>query len=167
MANPGDLVTVFRSADPSASDDAAAVVDLLAEAGLNPAMFNEDAPGVPEGAYEVRVPADEEPQAIQAMTEAWGQPDEGESDDSHAQDLVILYEGMGTNAEVEAMGIRAVLDASDIPSVLVGASPYPNLPLLVKVPRSIELTARQVLAEAQQAGPSAAEEAAEKSSPSE
>jgi hypothetical protein len=160
MTNPSDLVTVFRSADYSAADDAAAVVDVLTDAGLNPAMFNDQAPGVPVGAYEVRVPAAEEAEAERALAEAWSTQERVEGDPSHGLDLVAIYEGVGAHAEMEAFSIRAVLDAYNIPSVLVGASQYPNLPFVVRVPMTLERAARAAVAEAEQSGPEAADQAA-------
>jgi len=80
-------------------------------------------------------------------------------DASHDMDLETIFRANGTTAEMEAISIRAVLDASGIPSVLMGAPQYPNLPFYVKVPRAQAEQARQVLAEAQEAGPEAAEEA--------
>ncbi|MFN7924845.1 MAG: hypothetical protein U0Q16_32375 [Bryobacteraceae bacterium] len=161
MASPSDLVTVFRSADRNAADEAASVLDLLADAGLNPAMFDDSAPGVPMGAYEVRVPADEETRAMDVIDEAYADAPAPEAGDtSHNMDLVTIYQGMGTAAEVEAMSQRSVLDAYHIPNVVVGSSQYPNLPILLKVPAVLQPQAEAALNEAQSAGPAAAEEAA-------
>jgi len=81
-------------------------------------------------------------------------------DPSHNLDLETIFDGMGATAEMEAIGIRGVLDASGIYSVLVGASVYPNLRFAVRVSKQDSLRAQQVLAEARAAGPAAAEEAA-------
>jgi hypothetical protein len=48
--------------------------------------------------------------------------------------LVELYNGQGSTGEVEALSIRAVLDASHIPSVLIGSPTMPNLAFRVMVP---------------------------------
>lgn len=80
-------------------------------------------------------------------------------DPSHDLDLETIFRANGTTAEMEAMSIRAVLDANGIPSVLMGAPMYPNLPFYVKVPRADAARARQLLEEARAAGPAAAEEA--------
>ena len=144
-----DLITVFRSADPTAADDASEVLDLLADAGLNPALFTEDAPGVPVGVCEVRVPAEEEARALELIDEACSAPLET-GDASHSLDLVSLYQGAGTTGEIEALSIRAVLDACHIPSVIVGTSTMPNLPFEVRVPAALEEQARAAVAEAAQ-----------------
>ena len=53
-----DLVTVYRSMDATAKEDCDAIVDLLSAAGFSPVVLDDKAPGVPEGTYEVRVPAE-------------------------------------------------------------------------------------------------------------
>ena len=158
MSDPAnEMVTVFRSGDSSASDEAAAIVDLLADAGLNAMLLTDDYPGVLQGTVEVRVPAEEEEAALdaidgQAVAETDGSP-------SHAYDLVELYRGQGTTGEVEAVSIRSVLDANHVPSVLVGSMQMPNLPFRVMVPQVFLEFAQQVLTEAESAGPAAAEQA--------
>jgi len=131
----GELVTVYTSADETAADNAAEVLDILAEAGLNPAMYNENSPGVGAGTYEVRVPAEEVEQAEALLAEG------AEENPSHEMDLVEVYQGVGIHAEMEALGIRAVLDASHIPNVIVGTSQMPNLPFSVRVPVAYEALA--------------------------
>jgi hypothetical protein len=158
MAEQDDLVTVFRSADRSAREEAEEVLELLEEGGLSPVVLGDEAPGVPEGAVEVRVPAGEAEEADALLARgAAAQPDPG--DPSHDWDLETIFNALGATAEVEAVGIRAVLDANGIPNVFGGGSPYPNLRFLVRVPRKYAAQARQVLAEAEAAGPAAAEEA--------
>ena len=82
-----------------------------------------------------------------------------ELDPSHDLDLETVFTSAGTTAEMEAIAIRCVLDANGIPSMLMGAPQYPNLPFYVKVPRFSAEQAREVLLEARAAGPEAAEEA--------
>ncbi len=160
MSEQQELVIVFRSAEPSALDEASAVLDLLVEAGLNPAILTDQYPGVPEGAVEVRVPAEEEAAALASIDEASVAVVE-EGDNSTAMDLVEVYQGSGTTAEIEAMSVRAVLDAYQIPNVVSGGASMPNLPVVVKVPLSYEYQALQTLEEARAAGPAAAEAEAE------
>jgi hypothetical protein len=81
------------------------------------------------------------------------------ADPSHDLDLEIVFEAAGTTAEMEAIAIRGVLDANGIPSVLMGAPQYPNLPFYVKVPRASAAQAKEALRQAREAGPEAAEEA--------
>jgi hypothetical protein len=153
-----ELTTVYRSADSTAQEDAEAVRDLLSEAGLAPVLLDDGAPGVPAGAYEVRVPADQAERAEDLVRAAEQAPVEA-GDPSHDMDLVTIFSGLGANAEVEALGMRAVLDADGIPTVFVSPPQYPNLRFVVKVPRKHVERARQVIAEALAAGPQAAEEA--------
>ena len=155
-----DEVTVFRSAEPSAAEEATEVLEILEAAGVPARMLTERDPGVPVGACEVRVPASEEARAEAVLREA----DEIEEvqepvDNSEDMDLEVLMETVGATAEMEAIAIRSVLAANSIPVVLVQPGPYPNLPFIVKVPRNRLDEARQVLAEAREAGPLAAEEA--------
>lgn len=153
-----ELVTIFRSADITAADDASAVLDALVDAGLNPAMFTDDFPGVPPGACEVRVPPGEEVAALEVVSslmEASGEPGEP----GHSLDLVEVYGGTGTDAEIEAMSVRSVLDANDIPSVMVNPSQIPTLPFAVRVPAVYYEGALAALEAAREAGPAAAEAA--------
>jgi hypothetical protein len=153
-----DLVTVFRSADPSAEEDAAAVRDVLAEAGLNPVLLPDTEPGVPEGAVEVRVSSASEASALQLINEMHLAENGGlPADDSEDMDLVAVYEGAGTTGEVEAVSVRALLDSAGIPSVLIGVSPIPNLPFIVKVPRKMESVAREAIEVAKIGGAEAAD----------
>jgi len=84
--------------------------------------------------------------------------DPGDVDASHNLDLITLYDSTTVDAEIESDIIRGILDANGIPSVLC-TSPYPPLGFQVKVPRAFLADAERVIAEAQAAGPAAAEEA--------
>ena len=79
-----------------------------------------------------------------------------EPDTSHGLDLVPVFEALGTEAEMEAMAIHSMLQASDIPAVLVGSSSLPNLPFQVMVPQDHVELAQARMKEAQAAGPAAA-----------
>ncbi len=151
------MVTVFRSGDPTATEEASAIVDLLADAGLNAMLLTDDYPGVLQGTVEVRVPADEEVAALDAIDAQAGAETEGTP--SHGYDLVELYRGQGASGEVEAFSIRSVLDANHIPSLLVGSMQMPNLPFRVMVPQIFSEAANKALDEAESAGPAAADEA--------
>jgi hypothetical protein len=158
MAEEPELLTVFRSGDASAEEDAIAVRDLLGEAGLSPAIFGDDSPEVPEGVYEVRVPAAQAQRAEEILKDSQSAPpDAGEP--SEAYDLVPVFSSDLPQAEMEAMAVRAILDSYDILSVTVGSSPYPSLPVEVRVPKIMLEAARTALAEARAAGPEAAEQA--------
>ncbi len=155
-------MTVFRSADHAAEEEAEDARRLLQEAGLSPVLLRDDAPGVPSGVCEVRVPAGESARADEVLAENAERVQEP-VDPSHDLDLEVIFEAMGASAEMEAVGIRSVLDAHGVPNVFVGASPYPNLRFQVQVPRRYLDEARRVLAEAEAAGPEAAEQGAEAS----
>jgi hypothetical protein len=82
-----------------------------------------------------------------------------EPDTSHEKDMAVLFNSSNYDAEMEATEIHSILESNGIPSVLVGSSTLPNLEFEVQVPRERLEEARQILAEAQAAGPGAAAEA--------
>lgn len=151
-----EMVTVYRSGDSNANDEASAIVDMLADAGLNAMLLTDDYPGVLQGTVEVRVPAEEEEAALDVIDAS--ATESGEGTTSHGYDLVEIYRGQGANGELEAVSIRAVLDASHVPSVVVGSMQLPNLPFRVMVPQLFAQAAEQALSDAEKAGPSAAEQ---------
>jgi hypothetical protein len=159
MSVPADFVTVYRSMDATAKQDAEAVMDMLAARGVAAVMLDDSAPGVPEGAFEVKVaPAD----AVKA--EQWIDenplPDEvAEVDDSANLDLETVFAAVGTLAEMQAEGIKNLLESNGITTVLNGLSVLPYLPFEVRVARAEADRARELIAEAKIAGPAAADEA--------
>lgn len=154
-------VTVFRSMDSSASEDAQSILDALNEAGIEGVVLDEDAPGVLEGTWEVRVAPEYESRAL-TLIEALNQPEPARVGDPSADlNLVTIFTGMGTTAEIEALSIQAVLQSNGIDAVIEGASELPNLPFRVKVPQIERERAEAALAEARAAGPEAAEEASQ------
>ena len=157
-----DLVTVYRSADMNAEQDATAVRNLLIGNGLNAQLFDDRSQGVVEGTWEVRVPASETAQA-EALVAQVDQDDPGRVDPSHELDMVTITEVQGLTGEMEAMGIQSILDANGISAVLVGSSTLPNLSFAVQVPKADMERAQAALAEARAAGPAAAAEAAQDS----
>ena len=80
---------------------------------------------------------------------------------SHDLDLVTIFAADGTTAEMQSLEVQAVLESNGIPTVIVGASTIPSLPFEVRVPKDQSEQALTILAEAQAAGPEAAEEAVE------
>lgn len=74
-------------------------------------------------------------------------------------DLVELFRSTNTDAEMEAMNIRGLLESNAIPAVIVGNPQIPALEFIVKVPKVHLEEAERVLIEAQAAGPAMAEEA--------
>jgi hypothetical protein len=159
MSAPSDLVTVYRSMDAAAKEDCELIVDILTAEGLSPVILDDSAPGVPEGAFEVQVPADQLQRAEELMAEH-PLPDEIEDvDDSSDLDLETIFHADGTLAEVESMEIKNLLEANGVAAVLVGNSVLPTMSFEVRVARDQVERAREVLNEAQAAGPVAAEEA--------
>jgi butyrate kinase len=82
-----------------------------------------------------------------------------EMDRSHELDMVVLFSSSNHDAELEATAIHSILEANGIPSFVVGPSVIPSLEFQVQVPREDLERAREVVAEAQDAGPDAAAEA--------
>jgi Putative prokaryotic signal transducing protein len=80
-----------------------------------------------------------------------------EGDPTHHLDAEIIYEGQGQNAAVEAMNIKGVLEANGITVLSTDPVSYPSLPVLLRVPKDQVAKAKQVLSEAEAAGPAAAE----------
>jgi hypothetical protein len=158
MTGPGNFVTVYRSADHDAKRDAAKVREHLAEHGLNPVVFDDETPGVVQGSCEVRVAEAEVPHA-ESLLAAYDPDAPQLADPSSDLDTVPIVSMMGATGEIEAMGVKSVLDAAGIPNVLIGDSTLPNLEFHIRVPQSEVERARLVLSEAQAAGPAAAAEA--------
>jgi len=145
------MVTVYRSMDATAKEDCQILIDILSAQGINAVMFDDSAPGVPEGTFELRVPAADTARAEKVIAEN-PLPDEAENfDPSASLDLVTVFRGEG--AELEAMGIKSLLESNGIAAVLVGDSVLPNFPFEVRVARDKADSARQVIAEAQPAEP--------------
>jgi Putative prokaryotic signal transducing protein len=149
-------ITVFRSADETAPEDAANVQQMLADEGIQAAVLDDSAPGIPEGAYEVRVDAANQTRAEQLIAQFPPEAEVEDVDPSEALDQVTVF---GAASEMEAMSIHGVLEAGGISAMIVGDSRYPNFPQEVRVAKEHEARAKALIAEALAAGPSAAEEA--------
>jgi hypothetical protein len=154
-----DLVTVYRSADENAREDAAEVAEILKAEGIEATVLDDSAPGVPEGAWEVRVSA---ANAARAEAIIAASPENLAPDESHDLDLVTVYQSGDGSAEgeMEALMIKDVLENAGIYAVLVGGDvPIPSLNHQVMVARDRVEDARRAIAEAQVGGPAAAERA--------
>ena len=152
------MLTVFRSAESSAEEECSDIRTFLAENGIDAKVAGDDAPGVVSGSYEVRVAAEDADRATELI--ATLPEDAQQADPSHGLDLVSIYRSESTpSAEMEAMGLKAILDSSGIEAVVMGGSMMPNLPVEVRVTSEDEVRARAVIAEAAAAGPEAADEA--------
>jgi len=154
-------ITVFRSADGSAREDATNVQQMLMESGIAATLLDDSAPGVMAGAYEVRVEEENQARAEHLIAEY---PPEAEAepeleDPSEALDMVTVFRSVGTVAEMEAVSIQSVLEAGGIAAMIVGDSRYPIFPQEVRVPREHEAQAKQMIEDALAAGPAGAEEA--------
>ena len=150
-------VTVFRSADETAAEDASKVQQMLAEEGIPATLLDDDAPEVPEGAYEVRVAPEHQARAEELIARFRPDDEFQNIDASGDLDTVAVYHGQGT--EMEAMAVKALLESNGISAILVGDSRYPNLPFQVRVARDHETAAKRVMADAQALGSMGAEEA--------
>ena len=160
MNNQAEWVVVFRSMDSSARQDAQEALDVLREAGFDAELLDDSGADAPPGSYSVRVPARDEAAALAALDAAGEDaPPAGPGDPSDSMDLVTVFEGQSTTAELEAMSIEAVLKANGVPCVVQSASEIPTLPFEVLVPKRYVERALALLAEARAAGPEAAEQA--------
>ncbi len=146
--------------DAGAKEDAENIVELLSDAGLKGVILDDSAPGVPEGVFEVRVPMADAPRA-EKLIDQNPLPDEVEEVDPSPQlDLeTIFHSESSATGEMEAMGIKNLLDSNGIAAVLIGDSVLPNLPFEVRVAHDQVERARMLIADAEAVGPAAAAEA--------
>lgn len=150
-------VTVFRSADPTAQEEATDVLEILAEDGIDGALIDDSSPGVPAGVWEVRVAPKDSAQAEALVAK---HPDiEDELDESSDLDLVTVFQAAGNTSEMEAMAVKSLLDSNGIRAFLMADARLPNLPEEVRVPREELTAAKRLIADALSAGPAAADEA--------
>lgn len=158
-----ELVTVFRSGDESAEEDATAIADLLNNSGISATLLDDDAPGILEGVWEVRVAPSDAARAEQLIAVRDMPQDEfANPDRSHDLDFVSVFStGDGSReSEAEALTVKSLLEASGIYAIVAGEGvPIPSLGWEIRVAREHEAEARRVIAEARAAGPSGAEEA--------
>jgi NADH/NAD ratio-sensing transcriptional regulator Rex len=152
-------VTVFRSADATAQEDAAAIQEMLVDEGVQAVLLDDHAPGVPSGAWEVRVAAADSARA-EALIAAHPVEDEFADVDASADlDLVTVFRSAGNTGEMEAQQVKSLLESNGLEAVLVADARLPNLPDEVRVAREHLTQARRLIAEALSAGPAAADEA--------
>jgi hypothetical protein len=142
--------------DADAKEDAECIVELLTDEGIQAVMLDDSAPGVPEGVFEVRVPTADAARAEELIAENPLPDETDEVDDSSALDLETIASAA---SEMEAMGIKNLLDSNGIAAVLVGDSVLPNFAFEVRVARDQAYRARTLIADAEKVGPEAAEEA--------
>lgn len=151
---------MFRSMDADAKEDAQELVDFLTDAGIPAALRDDSAPGVPEGVFEVQVPPRFAARAEKLIDE--NSPDEevNRADPSPDLDLETVFRSEATpTSEVEALGVKTLLESNGIATVMIGDSVLPNLAFEVRVARDQAARARKLMAEAEKIGPAAAAEA--------
>jgi hypothetical protein len=160
MEEQRGMVTVYRSADMGATDEAEGVRRLLEDAGIPAEVFDDSSPGVPSGVYEVRVPAEEATEAEALIAAAERGNSLGEDlDPSHNRDLQPVFLSNKNDAEMEALAVKALLESNGVDAMIVGSPQIPSLTFEVRVPKDQVEQARQVIAEAKAGGPAAADEA--------
>lgn len=142
--------------DADAAEDADCIVDLLTDAGIKAVLLDESAPGVPEGVFEVRVPATDAARAEELIAENPVSDETEKVDLSSDLDLETIA---GSASEMEATSIKNLLESNGITAVLVGDSVLPNFPFELRVARDQVARARVLISEAEKTGPAAAEEA--------
>jgi hypothetical protein len=142
--------------DVDAAEDADCIVELLTDAGIQAVLLDDSAPGVPEGVFEVRVPATDVSRAEEIIAEN-PLPDEAEElDTSSGLDLETIASAA---SEMEATGMKNLLESNGITAILVGDSVLPNFPFEVRVAHEQVERARLLIANAEAGGPAAAEAA--------
>ncbi len=160
MTASSDLITVYRSMDSGAKEDCESILEMLSEEGISAVMVDDSVPGVPEGTYEVRVPASDAARAEELIDENPPLDEVEEVDDSDNLDLETVFhiEGSSVTGEMQAMSIKNLLESNGIAAVLVGDSVLPNFPFEVKVAREQAERAHKLIEDAESVGPAAAEE---------
>jgi Putative prokaryotic signal transducing protein len=142
--------------DADAKENCEEILNLLEDAGIQAVVADDGAPGVPEGVFEVRVPAPSAARAEKLIAENLPEDEVKEVDPSSDLDLENIASSAG---EMEALSIKNLLESNGIAAMLVGDSVLPNLSFDVRVARDQAVRARQLLADIETGGPAAAEEA--------
>jgi hypothetical protein len=81
------------------------------------------------------------------------------SDPTPDESLAPVFSSSNHDAEMEALTIRGILEASGVPAIVVGPSVLPNLEFQVQVPEHMLGEAQRLIDEARAAGSQAAVEA--------
>ena len=161
LLNMGSQVTVFRSADETSSEDAKDIQKGLAGKGIQAWVFDDKTPGVPAGAWEVRVAPEHQSEA-DAFVANFPPTDEDEFadvDPSGNLDEVTVFRSAGNTSEMEAASVQSLLEAGGIPAVVIGDARFPNLGQEVRVPKEHVTEAKRLIADALAVGSAGAEEA--------
>lgn len=146
--------------DADAKEDCEEIVELLGDAGIVGLVLDDSAPGVPEGVFEVRVAPADARRAEQLIAADPPEQEVENVDNSSDLDMeTIFHSEANTTSEIEAIGIKTLLESHGIAVVVIGDSVLPNLAFDVRVARDQAVRARALIAEAQLQGPAAAAEA--------
>jgi|ERR1700685_2948972 hypothetical protein len=136
--------------DANAKEDCQEILGLLRDAGMHAVLLDDSAPGVPEGVFEVRVPAPDAGRA-EKLIAANPLPDEAEEvDPSSELDLETIASAA---SEMEATGMKNFLESNGIAAVLVGDSVLPNFAFEVRVAGDQAVRARKLIADAEREKP--------------
>jgi hypothetical protein len=152
-------VVVFRSADETAGEDAAKLREMLIEQSVPAELADDSAAGVPSGAWEVRVAAEDQIRAEELIARFQPEDEFADVDASEDLDEVTVFRSAGGTSEMEAASVQALLEAGGISAAVVDDARFPNLGQEVRVAREHVNTAKQMIADALAAGPAGAEEA--------
>jgi hypothetical protein len=161
MTDESQFITVFRSGDPTAKQDAENARVRLVKGGIQAIVLGADAPGVVEGSWEVRVPPVDRARA-EALVDLPGPQAEDESEvstegQSHDLDFVNLATFDGPGAEMQSTLLRSALEGNGIPCAVIGISQIPSLGFEVRVPKTRLEEALTIVAGADQSGAEVAE----------
>jgi hypothetical protein len=161
LLSMGSQVTVFRSVDETASEDAKNIQKGLAGKGIQAWVLDDKAAGVPAGAWEVRVALENQGEA-DAFVASFPPTEEDEFadvDPSGNLDEVTVFRSAGNTSEMEAASVQSLLEAGGIPAVVIGDARFPNLGQEVRVPKEHVTEAKRLIADALAVGSAGAEEA--------
>jgi hypothetical protein len=161
MTDEVEFITVFRSGDPTAKQDAEKARERLGKGGIRAIVLGDETPGVVEGSWEVRVPPADRARA-EALVDLPAPQLEDESEvttegQSHDLDFVSLATFDGPAAEMQSMLLRSALEGNGIPCAVIGIAQIPSLGFEVRVPKTRLEEALTIVAGADQSGGEVAE----------
>jgi hypothetical protein len=159
MNGDTEMLTVFRSADGDAEDDAKAIGEMLNSQGIAAVVLDDSAPGVPKGAWEVRTATADCARAEELIAQTPLRDEElTEVSDAPELEAVPVFRARSSvTSEMEATSVKGLLEAAGIAAILVGDARLPNLPFEVRVARDQVAEAERVIQEARDVGREAAE----------
>jgi hypothetical protein len=154
-----DAVTVFRSSDPRAHEEAAAALELLANHGLSGGLTGDNARTDFAAVWEMKAKSKYSAEAEVLIADSLTEDDISNVNASHDLDLVAVFRSAGNNSEIEGLLVKGILDAAGIYAMIENDSRFPNLPAEVRVPRDRVIDAKRLIADALAAEAGAAYEA--------